>query len=217
MIHMESKLHSGISARLIKVAKEKFQFSVLKPCKLQIMARILRLLFCAITSTACFIFLSSAASQPQQHTPSAIVVGTVYCDTCFRQEVTKFNHFLPGATVAVRCCGNGKISACFKKEAKTNKRGVFRVRLSPEVSGSIETIRACSVELIKSSEPFCSVASSATSTGPHLKSRRDGVHVFSAGFFTFKPLHQPELCYQEPETSATENASLGGQRWSPKP
>ncbi|KAF1898644.1 hypothetical protein Lal_00023653 [Lupinus albus] len=32
----------------------------------------------------------------------------------------------------------------------------------------------------------------------NLKSRKQGIHIFSAGFFTFKPLKQPNLCNQKP-------------------
>lgn len=129
--------------------------------------------------------------------PSAVVVGTVYCDTCFRTDFSRASHFISAALVEVEC-GVTSSKPSFRKEVKTNEQGDFKVRLPFSVSKHVKKIEGCSVKLIRSSEPYCSVASTATSYSLHLKSRKKGIHIFSAGFFTFKPLNEPALCSQKP-------------------
>ncbi|KAJ0963530.1 hypothetical protein J5N97_028652 [Dioscorea zingiberensis] len=146
------------------------------------------LLFLAISG---IVFHGSAA---RRDLPKAMVVGTVYCDTCFHNAPSKSSHLISGATVAVECAPS------FRKEVTTNEQGEFQVNLPLEVSKHIKRIKACNVKLISSNEPFCAVASSATSSNlRHVKSNNKSVHIFSAGFFTFKPLKQPEVCYQKPK------------------
>ncbi|CAL0318756.1 unnamed protein product [Lupinus luteus] len=134
--------------------------------------------------------------------PSAVVVGTVYCDTCFQQDFSMGSHFISGASVEVECT-DGSSNPRFKKEVKTNEHGEFRVQLPFSVSKHVRRIKGCNVKLISSSEPYCAVASSATSSSLNLKSRKQGLHIFSAGFFTFKPLKQPNLCNQKPSIQNT--------------
>ncbi|XP_020243120.1 pollen allergen Che a 1-like [Asparagus officinalis] len=143
---------------------------------------------------SCCAFRCSFAEN--EKVQSAVVVGTVYCDTCFRQEFSKASRFISGASVAIEC---GE----FRKEVKTNRRGMFRARLPTKISKHIDSVGSCSVKLIRSNHPFCSAASFATSSGLRLKSKRKDLHVFSAGFFAFKPLKQPELCNQEPKPQQT--------------
>lgn len=106
-----------------------------------------------------------------------------------------------GASVAVEC-GDAASGRGYRKVVTTNRRGVFGVRLPPRISKHVHLIEACSVKLLESNEPFCAVASTATAAGLRLKSRRRGVHVYSVGFFSFKPLNEPELCYQKPVLEA---------------
>lgn len=65
------------------------------------------------------------------------------------------------------------------------------------VSKHAKKIRGCSIKLISSNEPLCDVVASATSSSLRLKSRKEGKHIFSAGFFSFKPLNEPEICNQK--------------------
>ncbi|KAG7550781.1 hypothetical protein ISN45_Aa06g015320 [Arabidopsis thaliana x Arabidopsis arenosa] len=152
------------------------------------------------------ISINGGLSQGQQHVikktrSSAVVVGTVYCDTCFNDAFSKsHNHLIPGALVAVECIDeNSKPS--FRQEVKTDKRGEFKVKLPFSVSKHVKKIKRCSVKLLSSSQPYCSIASSATSSSlKRLKSSHHGenTRVFSAGFFTFRPENQPEICSQKP-------------------
>ncbi|PQM39444.1 formin-2 isoform X2 [Prunus yedoensis var. nudiflora] len=152
----------------------------------------------------------SEASHEKKH-PSAVVVGTVYCDTCFQAEFSHASHFISGASVGVEC-KDGSSKPSFQTEVKTDSHGVFRVQLPFSVSKNVKKIEGCSVKLISSSEPYCAVASTATSSSLHLKSRKQGNHIFSAGFFTFKPLKQPSLCNQKP--SIQNSKEFSSQKFS---
>ncbi|BFG26469.1 hypothetical protein CerSpe_127430 [Prunus speciosa] len=152
----------------------------------------------------------SEASHEKKH-PSAVVVGTVYCDTCFQAEFSHASHFISGASVGVEC-KDGSSKPSFQTEVKTDSHGVFRVQLPFSVSKHVKKIEGCSVKLISSSEPYCAVASTATSSSLHLKSRKQGTHIFSAGFFTFKPLKQPSLCNQKP--SIQNSKEFSSQKFS---
>ncbi|KAI3919615.1 hypothetical protein MKX01_018438 [Papaver californicum] len=148
----------------------------------------------------------SEANPDKNDLPSAIVIGTVFCGACFQQDFSQTSsHFISGATVAVECNRNKRSSkASFYKQVKTNKHGKFQVHLPLSVGKHVKKIKECTVKLISCSEPFCAIASSATSSSLHLKSRKQGTHVFSAGFFTFKPLKEPELCNQKPSSETSE-------------
>ncbi|PIN06366.1 hypothetical protein CDL12_21088 [Handroanthus impetiginosus] len=140
----------------------------------------------------------SEAEHDQKKVPSAVVVGTVYCDTCFQQNFHEASHFIAGASVAVEC-KKTRSTESFRQEVKTNNHGQFEVHLPFPISTHTKKIQGCSVKLISSNQPYCSIAATATSSRLHLKSRKQGTHIFSAGFFTFKPLKQPELCDQKPK------------------
>ncbi|KAL3636530.1 hypothetical protein CASFOL_018829 [Castilleja foliolosa] len=146
--------------------------------------------------TFAFSFNPSESNKHHRKLPSAVVVGTVYCDTCFQQNIPKSTHFIAGATVAVECNDNSKPS--FRQEVKTDIHGEFKVNLPFHVSKHLRKIKACSVKLISSNKPYCSIAATATSSNLNLKSRKPGTHIFSAGFFTFKPLNKPTICNQKP-------------------
>ncbi|GFY84841.1 pollen Ole e 1 allergen and extensin family protein [Actinidia rufa] len=142
-------------------------------------------------------FPNLSEAKHEKKLPSAVIVGTVYCDTCFQESFSKSSHFISGALVGVQC-GWTSSSPSFHEEVKTNDHGEFTVHLPPLVAKHVRKIKGCSVRLISSGEPYCAVASTATSSSLHLKSRNRGTHIFSAGFFTFKPLKQPTLCSQKP-------------------
>ncbi|XP_031285650.1 extensin-like [Pistacia vera] len=142
-----------------------------------------------------------ARSNKKLH--SAVVVGSVYCDTCFQEDFSKSSHFISGASVAVECKDETS-KPSFRQEVKTDEHGEFKVHLPFSVSKHVRRIKSCSVKLISSSEPYCAVASSPTSSSLRLKSRNEGTHIFSAGFFSFKPLKQTNLCYQKPSLENSE-------------
>ncbi|KAI3794046.1 hypothetical protein L1987_36671 [Smallanthus sonchifolius] len=140
----------------------------------------------------------------------AILIGTVYCDTCFQQHFSTFSHFISGALVAVEC-GGDEIQASAKKprfrvEVKTNVKGEFRVTLPFSATKHVDEIKQCSVKLLSSSEPNCAVAviSTATSSSIRVKMKTHENHVFSTGFFTFQPLEQPKRCQWESHANSND-------------
>ncbi|XP_020588567.1 uncharacterized protein LOC110030273 [Phalaenopsis equestris] len=143
-------------------------------------------------SHICFFVACGSTNQD----PTAIIVGTVYCNTCFHQNSSRHNQVLSGASVLVDC-NNQITKSGFQNFVKTDKDGVFRVQLPSEISKHIKTIKQCSVKLISSNDPFCAVAAPPTSSSFHLKSTKNKVHVFSSGFFAFRSLNQSELCYEK--------------------
>ncbi|KAL3813505.1 hypothetical protein ACJIZ3_014773 [Penstemon smallii] len=153
----------------------------------------------------CFTFSNFVTeAKHQKKLPSAVVVGTVYCDTCFNQDFPKASHFIAGASVAVECKKTSSRPR-FQQEVKTNQHGEFEVHLPFSVSKHVKKINQCSVKLISSNEPHCTVAASSPSSTLHLKSRKSGTHIFSSGFFSFKPLKQPELCAKKPRIENFNN------------
>ncbi|KAK6793654.1 hypothetical protein RDI58_007107 [Solanum bulbocastanum] len=153
------------------------------------------------------VFCNLSASEGRHissHHPTALVVGKVFCDVChYHQDLSKASHFIPGAIVAVECANSAKNSR-FYQEVKTNMHGEFSVHLPFKVDKHVKHVIGCSARLISSSEPHCSEASTTTSSF-QLKSKKKGTHIFSAGFFTFKPVNQPKLCNQKPSIHSTNN------------
>lgn len=80
------------------------------------------------------------------------------------------------------------------------------------VSGNGREIKSCLVKLLRSSHPFCSAASLATSAAFQRKSTRSDVRVFSAGFLSFSPMKQPYFCDQERRSSASVRYSLSDRK-----
>lgn len=66
-------------------------FSIRKSCLLLLLA------FC------CILRCCANAAGEKQRPPikSAVVVGTVYCDTCFLQKLSKSGHFIPGKLITL--------------------------------------------------------------------------------------------------------------------
>lgn len=164
---------------------------------------------CWPLSLVILILTVSCTSEARHHhkKPSAVIVGAVFCDTCFQDDLSKGSHYISGATVAVRCA-EGRSRPEFYQEVKTDNQGNFKVQLPFSVSKHVKKIEGCIVKLVKSSEAYCAVASTATSSLIHLKGKKGGKHIFSAGFFTFKPFKQPGVCNQQPSVTNSQLNSL---------
>ncbi|KAL2340564.1 hypothetical protein Fmac_008504 [Flemingia macrophylla] len=101
-----------------------------------------------LVSALCFLsFLGLACAKDK-----FFVEGTVYCDTCRIQFLTKLSELLEGATVRVECSqvDNAK-NVTFSKEAVTDASGTYKV----EVDGDHEE-DTCEVVLLKSPRKDCS-------------------------------------------------------------
>ncbi|KAL8193446.1 hypothetical protein R6Q57_026581 [Mikania cordata] len=138
----------------------------------------------------------------------AILVGTVYCDTCLHQQFSRFSHFISGATVTVECGGSDGGKPRFREEVKTDVKGEFRVKLPFSASKHVDEVKLCSVKLVSSNEPDCALAvvSTATSSSIRVKAKTPENHVFSSGFFTFQPLEQPKRCQWESHENSNDEA-----------
>ncbi|KAF3326743.1 proline-rich protein 4-like protein [Carex littledalei] len=140
----------------------------------------------------------------RKHTavPSTLVAGTVYCDTCSEQQSNKLSHFISGASVQVECTDESKHIA-FRKTAITNPKGLFKFNIPPEVLKNTQSIKNCTIDLLKTSHAttFCDAVASVSTTSAlefHLKStRQDGIKVYSAGTVTFKPQKKPAMCDEQ--------------------
>ncbi|KAK7412443.1 hypothetical protein VNO78_03904 [Psophocarpus tetragonolobus] len=101
-----------------------------------------------VASTLCFLsFLGSASAKDK-----FLVEGTVYCDTCRVQFLTRLSELLEGATVHVVCSQVDNVrNVTFTKDAVTDATGTYRL----EVEGDHEE-DTCEVTLLKSPRPDCS-------------------------------------------------------------
>ncbi|KAK7247154.1 hypothetical protein RIF29_42031 [Crotalaria pallida] len=100
-----------------------------------------------VASALCFLsFLGNVYAKERY-----FVEGSVYCDTCRLQFLTRVSEWMEGATVRVECkeIEGGKVT--FSKEAKTDAKGFYKV----EVDGDHEE-ETCEVVLVKSSREDCS-------------------------------------------------------------
>ncbi|KAL2335385.1 hypothetical protein Fmac_016598 [Flemingia macrophylla] len=141
-------------------------------------------------------YCSVSDTSHDKKLPSAVVVGTVYCDTCFQQDFSTGSHFISGASVAIECKVGSSIRS-FKKEVETDEHGEFKMQLPFKLRKHAKRIKRCTFKLISSSEPHCAVASVATSSSMRLKTRKQGEHTFTAGSFSFKPMEKPNFCNQK--------------------
>ncbi|GAB2300129.1 hypothetical protein Dimus_034167 [Dionaea muscipula] len=150
-------------------------------------------------SATIFIFSPSGDARHIKKTSSAILVGTVYCETC---SVSRNNHFISGATVTVEC---GDSRRRFRKEARTNEQGEFVVDLPQWLISSkhperITTV-GCEVKLVKSKDAYCAVASTSSISSSIELLMYDSKISMQGGVFTFKsPLKQladDQVCNQQ--------------------
>ncbi|XP_014522857.1 vegetative cell wall protein gp1-like [Vigna radiata var. radiata] len=151
------------------------------------MSWILVILFLSLT------YGSVSEANHDKKLPSASVVGTVYCDTCFQLDFSRGSHFISGASVGIECKDGNSVPR-FKKEVKTDENGEFKVQLPFKVRKHVRRIKGCTFKLINSSELQCAVASVSTSSSMSLKTRNQREHIFSAGLFSFKPVEKPNFC-----------------------
>ncbi|KAD7479459.1 hypothetical protein E3N88_02595 [Mikania micrantha] len=161
----------------------------------------------------CFTLALNDATEASE----AVLVGTVYCDTCLHQQFSRLSHFISGATVTVECGGSDGGKPRFQEEVKTDGKGEFRVKLPFSAGTHVDEIKLCSVKLVSSNEPDCALAvvSTATSSSIRVKAKTPENHVFSSGFFTFQPLEQPKRCRWESHENSNDEAIASSPLPSP--
>ncbi|XP_061372637.1 olee1-like protein [Gastrolobium bilobum] len=106
-----------------------------------------------VASTLCFLsFFGSAYCRDR-----FFIEGSVYCDTCRTQFLTRVSEFMSGATVRVECKDTENGTLTFSKDAVTDRNGSYKV----EVDGDHEE-EVCEVKLIKSSREDCGEVDTAS-------------------------------------------------------
>ncbi|XP_028756118.1 pollen-specific protein-like At4g18596 [Neltuma alba] len=107
-------------------------------------------IFIVLASAICF-FSFFASSHGQDDRNHFVVHGTVYCDTCNVQFVTKLSAPMAGAKVKLQCVdfANEK-NVTLSKEATTDEKGSYSI----EVEGD-HAEEDCEVTLISSSRSDC--------------------------------------------------------------
>ncbi|XP_028794797.1 olee1-like protein [Neltuma alba] len=149
-----------------------------------------------LASALCLLSLLNLAECHDQF----FVEGSVYCDTCRTQFMTRLSRFVAGATVRLECkeAESGKVT--LSKEAVTDGSGGYSV----EIEGDRED-ESCEVVLVKSSDPECSeidASSFGTQAAKVSVTRNNGIvsPVRSAnplGFLRNQPLPECGAVLQE--------------------
>ncbi|KAG9135523.1 hypothetical protein Leryth_021963 [Lithospermum erythrorhizon] len=165
----------------------------------QLYAVIISLCFIITTTTTTFSEASRVLHDEKKH-PYALVIGSVFCDTCSQHAISKnpnpTHYSISGALVAIDCADINEPGTQFTKQVKTNEHGEFQVHVPLSLN---KIKKGCSVKLINSNDPNCDVSSNPTTTSLsklfHLKSKNDQEKtIYSAGILSFKPSKHPQLC-----------------------
>ncbi|CAN6288370.1 unnamed protein product [Urochloa humidicola] len=162
-------------------------------------------LLVALVLLSCF-HCCPAAHHARNHarpppTAAAIVIGSVH-------SALEPSNAISGTLVAVRCHdGNGR--TVFRKEAVTDRRGRFHVRVAHQeaTGGRLRSVTSCSVRLLlrqqqqqassSTAPPACAAATTAASRGGGLRPvAGGGARVFSTGAFAVRA-KTPEVCGQK--------------------
>ncbi|CAL4933033.1 unnamed protein product [Urochloa decumbens] len=185
----------------------------------------------ALVLLSCFHYCHPAAhharnhARPPQTAAAAVIVGSVH-------SASEPSNAISGTLVAVRCHdGNGR--TVFRKEAVTDRRGRFHVRLAHQeaTGGRLRSVTSCSVHLLlrqqqpssSTTPPACAAATTATSRGGlrPVAGAGAGARVFSTGAFAVRTT-TPEVCGQKglffpPIPLVPEPPNIGGVPIPPNP
>ncbi|XP_054776665.1 olee1-like protein [Prosopis cineraria] len=106
--------------------------------------------FITVSSVLCLLFSCSANGQNTVG-EELIVQGTVYCDTCDVQFVTRLSEPIVGATVRLKCMdSNNPKNITLEKEGTTDQNGQYRIVVDGDHAEEV-----CEVVPIKSSKEDC--------------------------------------------------------------
>ncbi|KAJ7968703.1 Pollen-specific protein-like [Quillaja saponaria] len=101
-------------------------------------------------SVLCFFsFLGFAYCEDTNN--DYFVEGTVYCDTCRTQFMTRVSQVISGAEVQLVCKEEEGGAVTLKNTATTNDKGEYRLPWSGDHEEEI-----CEIKLVKSTMPDCS-------------------------------------------------------------
>ncbi|KAK4423966.1 hypothetical protein Salat_1979500 [Sesamum alatum] len=139
-------------------------------------------------------------AQPPQPTSSShiTILGSVYCDVCYRNTFSKHSYFLPGVDVHVECRLKASSTwttqdISFSVNRTTDRYGMYKVDI-PSVDGvdctQVATIQSfCQASLMPTSVSGCNIPS-RRSTSTHqitVKSKQNHICTYTLGALTYKP------------------------------
>ncbi|CAH8276143.1 unnamed protein product [Arabidopsis lyrata] len=107
--------------------------------------------FFFFVSAVCLSSLARVAIADADDFDRFQIQGSVYCDTCRVQFVTRLSKFLEGAKVKLECRSRTNGTVTLTKEAVTDKTGSYRM----EVTGDHEE-EVCELVLVESPDSGCS-------------------------------------------------------------
>ena len=108
-------------------------------------------IFVFFVSALCLSSLAGKAMADADDFDSFKIQGSVYCDTCRVQFVTRLSKFLEGAKVKLECRSRTNGTVALTKEAVTDKSGSYTM----EVTGDHEE-EVCELVLLQSPDSGCS-------------------------------------------------------------
>ncbi|KAG2315362.1 hypothetical protein Bca52824_018484 [Brassica carinata] len=108
-------------------------------------------MFVFFISALCLSSLAGKAMADADDFDSFKIQGSVYCDTCRVQFVTRLSKFLEGAKVKLECRSRTNGTVALTKEAVTDKSGSYTM----EVTGDHEE-EVCELVLLQSPDSTCS-------------------------------------------------------------
>ncbi|CAM8903309.1 hypothetical protein QQ045_009779 [Rhodiola kirilowii] len=100
-----------------------------------------------LLSAVCLLSLAGSAVGDQHF----FVEGSVYCDTCRAQFVTRVSEIMSDAKVRLDCRNRTTNELTFSEDATTDKTGNYRIPVDGDHEDDI-----CEIILVKSSNPECS-------------------------------------------------------------
>ncbi|CAN8303976.1 unnamed protein product [Cochlearia groenlandica] len=103
-----------------------------------------------LVSTLCFTTLVHFAAADADDFDRFHIKGSVYCDNCRVQFITRLSKFLEGAKVKLECKGRENQTVTLTKEAVTDKSGNYIM----EVMGDHEE-EVCEIVLVHSPDAEC--------------------------------------------------------------
>ncbi|XP_057544907.1 pollen allergen Che a 1-like [Amaranthus tricolor] len=95
----------------------------------------------------CLVWLAGVANAHYNHYH---VMGSVYCDTCRIQFISRVSTMMEGATVRLECRNITSGVQTFKSEAVTDNLGMYNIRVDGDYEDDI-----CEIMLIKSPDKEC--------------------------------------------------------------
>ncbi|CAN8290913.1 unnamed protein product [Cochlearia groenlandica] len=103
-----------------------------------------------LASALCFTTLLHFAVADADDFDRFHIKGSVYCDTCRVQFITRLSKYLEGAKVKLECKGRENQTVTLAKEAVTDKAGNYEM----EVMGDHEE-EVCEIILVHSPDSEC--------------------------------------------------------------